>query len=274
MMRCLVTGGAGFIGSNIVEELVARGNRVRVLDNFSTGKRENLWGFAGKIELMEGDIRNIEDCRKAVEGAEVVFHQAAIPSVPRSVSDPLMTNEANLTGTLNLLVAARDAKTRRVVFASSSAVYGDLPGLPKTEDMPLNPLSPYALHKLASEHYLAIFHRLYGLETVSLRYFNVFGPRQDPKSEYAAVIPKFINMMLQSKNPTIFGDGKQTRDFTYISDVVQGNLLAFSPALPGEVRHSQADISHAISVPGFKPRVSFREGLRKTIEWYKTNKFV
>ena len=248
MVDYLVTGGAGFIGSNIVETLLAQGDTVRrsvrrslrersvrrslrersvrVLDDFSSGKRENLAPFLDRIELIEGDLRNPDDVRRAVEGVTYVLHQGAVPSVPRSVEDPLTTNEVNVTGTLNLLLAARDAGVRRLVLASSSAVYGDAPGLPKKEDMMPEPRSPYAASKLIGEHYCRMFTELYGFETISLRYFNVFGPRQDPASTYAAVVPKFIECLAQGRAPDIHGDGLQTRDFTYVADVVRANLLA------------------------------------------------
>jgi len=240
MVDYLVTGGAGFIGSNIVETLLAQGDTVRrsvrVFDDFSSGKRENLAPFLDRIELIEGDLRNPDDVRRAVEGVTYVLHQGAVPSVPRSVEDPLTTNEVNVTGTLNLLLAARDAGVRRLVLASSSAVYGDAPAaeaatrsaaeLPKHEGLKPEPLSPYAASKLIGEHYCRMFTQLYGFETVSLRYFNVFGPRQDPASTYAAVVPKFIECLAQGRAPDIHGDGLQTRDFTYVADVVRANLLA------------------------------------------------
>lgn len=227
-MNYLITGGAGFIGSNIVEHLVNHGHRVRILDNFSTGKYENIQGFRDKIELIEGDIRDLATCRTACQGIDVVFHEAALGSVPRSIEDPMTTNEVNIKGTLNMLLAARDAKIRRFVYASSSSVYGDTPTLPKVETMPPRCLSPYALSKYAGEVYAHQFYELYGLETISLRYFNVFGPRQDPHSQYAAVIPKFISALLKGEAPIIFGDGKQSRDFTYVRDVVSANQLAAS----------------------------------------------
>jgi nucleoside-diphosphate-sugar epimerase len=231
--RYLVTGGAGFIGSNLVEELLKRGHAVRVLDNFSTGKRENLTAFIADIELVEGDLTNPADVQRAAGGIDVVLHQGAIPSVPRSIEDPISSNKANVTGTLNLLVAARDAGVRRVVYASSSSIYGDQAvDRPKVETMLPMPISPYAVDKLSGEHYCQVFHAAYGLETVALRYFNVFGPRQDPASTYAAVIPKFITALLRGDAPTIFGDGEQTRDFTYVGNVVEGNLLA--AAAPAE----------------------------------------
>ncbi len=227
MANYLVTGGAGFIGSNLVEALLARGHTVRVLDNFSTGRRENLAGFAGRIDLIEGDLAALDDVRRAVQGVEVVLHQGAIPSVPRSIEDPLASNAANTTGTLNVLVAARDAGVRRVVYASSSSVYGDQDmARPKVETMIPCPISPYGVAKLSAEHYCQVFYTVYGLETVALRYFNVFGPRQDPASMYAAVIPRFITALQRGDPPTIYGDGEQTRDFTYVGNVVSGNLLA------------------------------------------------
>ncbi|MBN1894420.1 SDR family oxidoreductase [bacterium] len=226
MSLYLVTGGAGFIGSNIVEELIRRGEKVRILDNFSTGKRENLTAFLDRIEVMEGDIRSYHIVRKAVEDVDYVLHQAALPSVPRSIADPVTTNEVNVGGTLNVLDAARDAGVKRLVFASSSSIYGNIEKLPKTEDMPLQPLSPYAVAKLAGEKYCRVFYSIYGLETVTLRYFNVFGPRQDPTSQYSAVIPKFIDAMRNGRAPVIYGDGEQSRDFTYVGNVVHANLLA------------------------------------------------
>ena len=304
----LVTGGAGFIGSNIVEELVRRGERVRVLDNFSTGRRENLTLLLERVELIEGDLQDPAAVRQAVEGTDYVLHHAALPSVQRSVDDPLASNAANVTGTLNLLLAAREAGVKRVVYASSSAAYGDGPTLPKREDMLPQPKSPYAVSKLAGEHYCRVFAEVYRLETVSLRYFNVFGPRQDPASQYAAVIPLFIMSMLQSAPPAVYGDGLQSRDFTYVSNVVQANLLAaaapgvagrvFNVACgqqytlleliatldeilgvqvppvhtaprPGDVRHSLADITAAQEALGYQTAVDFHEGLRRTVAWYR-----
>jgi len=304
----LVTGGAGFIGSNIVEELVRRGERVRVLDNFSTGRRENLTLLLERVELIEGDLQDPAAVRQAVEGTDYVLHHAALPSVQRSVDDPLASNAANVTGTLNLLLAAREAGVKRVVYASSSAAYGDGPTLPKREDMLPQPKSPYAVSKLAGEHYCRVFAEVYRLETVSLRYFNVFGPRQDPASQYAAVIPLFIMSMLQSAPPAVYGDGLQSRDFTYVSNVVQANLLAaaapgvagrvFNVACgqqytlleliatldeilgvqvppvhtaprPGDVRHSLADITAAQEALGYRTAVDFHEGLRRTVAWYR-----
>lgn len=306
MTHYLVTGGAGLIGSHIVETLVKDGERVRVLDNLSTGRKENITPLLAQVEFIEGDLRDEETVRRAVEGVDFVLHQAAIPSVIRSVQDPIPTETANVVGTLNLLLAARDAGVRRVVYASSSSVYGDSPTLPKVETMPLRPKSPYAVSKLATEYHSRIFTDLHGLVTVGLRYFNVFGPRQDPASEYAAVIPKFITAMLCGEAPTIYGDGTQSRDFTYVSNVVAANLLAatapdmegrvfnaavgecytllelvdilneilgtqikptFRPARPGDIKHSQADIS-LIEECGYRSQIDFRAGLAKTAEWY------
>jgi len=309
MARYLVTGGAGFIGSNLVCALVERGASVAVLDDFSTGRRGNLAEVAARVEMIEGTITDAATCRRAAAGADYVLHQAALPSVPRSVEDPLETHAVNMTGTVNMLVAARDAGVKRFVFAASSAAYGDVPTLPKREDMETNPLSPYAVQKLASEEYCKLFYRLYGLETVCLRYFNVFGPRQNPKSQYAAVVPAFITMYLRGEAPTIDGDGGQSRDFTYVDNVVHANLLAcdapeeaagevyntacgekvsvndlaalirdivgsdlaprHGPPRAGDVRHSLADISKAQRRLGYEPVVSFREGLERVVAWYK-----
>jgi UDP-glucose 4-epimerase len=305
----LITGGAGFIGSNLVERLVRDGKSVRVFDNFSTGKRENLRAIEAKIEVVEGDLRNPAEVRKAVAGVRYVLHLAALPSVQRSVEDPLMTHDINVNGTLNLLAAAREARCQRVVFSSSSSVYGDTPTLPKREDMAPWPVSPYGAHKITCECYCRLFWQLYGLETIPLRYFNVFGPRQDPESEYAAVIPKFITSILAGRSPTIFGDGTQTRDFSHVDNVVEANLAAcaaskdvlgesfniacgertsllqlvdtinkimgkkiqpkFGPPRPGDILHSQADVTKARKLLGWKPQVSFREGIEKTIAWYR-----
>lgn len=236
MDQYLITGGAGFIGSNIAEELLNRGENVRILDNFSTGKRENIeylkYKFqSNSLDIIEGDIRSYHIVREAVEGVDFILHQGALPSVPRSVKDPLTSNEVNVVGTLNILNAAKDAKVNRIIYASSSSVYGDLEVLPKTEDMLPKPLSPYAVSKLAGEKYCQVFTQLYGLETVCLRYFNVFGPRQDPNSQYSAVIPKFIRMIQNNESPLIFGDGKQSRDFTFVKNVVEANLLACKDGL-------------------------------------------
>ena len=302
-MKFLVTGGAGFIGSNIVEELLKQGHSVRVLDNFSTGKRDNLKEFNSDIELLEGDIRSYHIVRQAVSGIEIILHQAALPSVPRSINDPITTNEVNVMGTLNILDAAKDAGVRRIVYASSSSVYGDNPVLPKTEDMLPNPLSPYAVAKLAGEKYCQVFSKLYGIETVILRYFNVFGPKQDPNSQYSAVIPKFIKLMSNEQRPTIYGDGKQSRDFTYVSNVVEGNILAatknienglvlncachgqvtlnelveeinkllgknvepiYDKPRPGDIKHSFADISLIKDKIDFTPITNFVDGLSLT----------
>ena len=225
MKHYLITGGAGFIGSNIAEALINRGDKVTVLDNFATGDRANLVDFIDKIKLIEGDLRNYDTVREAVNGTDFVLHQGALPSVPRSISDPLSSNEVNVTGTLNLLNAAKDAGVKRVVMASSSSVYGDTPTLPKKEDMIPTPLSPYAVSKLAGEKYFQVFANIYGLHTVALRYFNVFGPRQNPDSQYSAVIPKFIKAILNDESPVIYGDGEQSRDFTYIQNTINFNIF-------------------------------------------------
>ena len=308
MSLYLVTGGAGFIGSHVVDELVRRGERVRVLDDFSTGKRENLARHGGEIDLLEGSLTDPDVVRRAVAGVDYVLHLGAIPSVPRSVADPIASNSANVTGTLNLLLAARDEGVDRLVYSSSSSVYGDSPALPKCEDMPTNPLSPYAVSKLAGENYCMSFQNVYGLPAVCLRYFNVFGPRQNPQSQYAAVIPKFVTRMLQGQPPVVYGDGQQSRDFTYVANVVEANLLAcrseqavgqvmnaalgqritllqlvdrlnvilgtgLVPQLeaprPGDVRHSQADADRLASLLGFRPLVSFDAGLRRTVAYYR-----
>jgi UDP-glucose 4-epimerase len=304
----LVTGGAGFIGSHIVSQLVERGEQVRILDNLSTGRRGNLAGLVDRVEFVQGDLINRPDVERAVDGVEVVFHEAALASVPRSVEAPLATNAACVTGTVNLLDASRRSGVRRIVYGGSSSAYGDQPTPAKHEALLPAPLSPYAAAKLAGEFYCQAFTATYGLETVTLRYFNVFGPRQDPRSEYAAVIPKFITEMLAGRRPTIFGDGRQSRDFTYIDNVVQGNLLAaeapaavgrtvnvacgqsydlleliaginrvlgadiqpnFEPPRAGDVRESLADISLARELLGYEPIVDFNEGLRRTIEFYR-----
>ena len=308
MAHYLVTGGAGFIGSHLSEELVRRGHRVRVADSLITGKRSNLDHVPG-IEFVEGDLAELDFARRAVDGCEFVLHQAAIPSVPRSVADPITSNRANVDATLNVLVAARDARVRRLVFAASSSAYGDTPTLPKHEQMPVNPLSPYALQKVVGEQYLQMFTRLYGLETVSIRYFNVFGPRQDPSSPYSGVISVFATAVLENRSPKIYGDGEQTRDFTYVANVVDGVLRAcdapgasghiinvatggrislnqlfetmrglvgatvrptYVEGRAGDVRDSQADIRKAREILGYEPIVSFEEGLRRTVEWYRT----
>lgn len=310
-MKYLVTGEAGFIGSNIVEELLKRCEYVKILDNFSTGNRKNLVQFRNDINLIEGDIRSLSTVYRAVDDVDFVLHQAALPSVPRSVADPVTTNEVNITGTLNLLIAARDLGVKRVILASSSSVYGNDPRQPKHEDMRPRPMSPYAISKLTCEVYCTVFNQLYGLETLILRYFNIFGPRQDLTSQYSAVIPKFIGAMLKSNQPTIYGDGKQTRDFTYVENIVSANLKAceaerlpeekifncaggnqisiqelvtelnrilgkdikplFSEPRQGDVRDSYADISRAVNYLNYNPPVQFQEGLRRTLEWFSKN---
>jgi nucleoside-diphosphate-sugar epimerase len=309
MQSYLVTGGAGFIGSHLVEALLQRGARVRVLDSLATGRPSNLAPFRADIELIEADIRDRDAVAAAVRGCDVVLHQAALPSVQRSVQDPLLTNDINVNGTLNVLVAARDAGVRRVVFASSSSVYGDTPTLPKVETMTPAPLSPYAVSKLAGERYCLVWAAVYGLPAIALRYFNVFGPRQDPTSDYAAVIPRFATAMLAGRAPTIYGDGEQSRDFTYVQNVVEANLLAstapaatsgafnvaggdritlnelvarinrligadlaplHAAAKPGDVRHSQAAVEAIGAALGWEPSVSFDEGLRRTVEHFRS----
>ncbi len=306
----LVTGGAGFIGSHIAEALVKRGEQVRVLDNLMTGKRENLAHLAGKLEFIEADIRDYAATRQAVEGVSIVYHEAAIPSVPRSVAEPQLNHDANVNGTFNVLMAARDAGVKRVIFAASSSAYGDTEVLPKTETMLPNPLSPYAAAKLVGELYCQTFTRVYGLETVALRYFNVFGPRQDPTSPYSGVISKFVTSLLNNEAPTIFGDGEQSRDFTYVANVVDANLRAaeapeavgqvmnlgigqritlnqlfdelqqiigtnlkpnYEETRAGDVRHSLADITRAENLLGYRPLVGLAEGLKYTVDWYQEN---
>ena len=311
MARYLITGIAGFIGSALARAVLAQGDEVRGIDNFSTGKRENLAEIRDRIDFREADLLDFAAVRQACDGADYVLHEAAIPSVPRSVKDPLESNRANVDGTVNVLVAARDAKVKRVVYAASSSAYGDTPTLPKREDMPPSPISPYAVAKLASEFYMTSFWRCYGLPTVSLRYFNIFGPRQDPSSPYSGVLAKFITQMLKGEQPTIFGDGTQSRDFTYVDNVVNANLLAcrapvdqvagrvfnvatgsridlnhtfralkqltgyqgevrYEVERAGDVKHSLADLSLSGTYLGYKPSVNFEEGLRRTIEWYRT----
>jgi len=304
----LVTGGGGFIGSNLVRALLEEGRSVRVLDNFSTGFRENLQEIAGDVDLVEGDIRDADTCRGACAGAEVVCHQAAIPSVPRSMEDPQGCFDANIVGTHNMLMAARDAGVRRFVFAASSSAYGAGEELPKRETMPVLPISPYAAAKAAGELLAATWHRAFGLETVSLRYFNVFGPQQDPTNQYAGVIAAFASRMLRGRRPVIFGDGTQSRDFTFVENVVRANLLAaeapevhgevvnigcgeavdlntmvsafndvlgtslepiYEPPRPGDVKHSLADVSAARDLLSYEPQVFFADGLRRTIDWYR-----
>jgi nucleoside-diphosphate-sugar epimerase len=303
-VRILVTGGAGFIGSHLAERLLRDGHEVRILDSFATGRRANVAVLDG-VELVEGDIQSYERAHTAVRGCDHVLHQAALPSVPRSIQDPLTSAAVNTTGTLNVLLAARDAGVKRVVFASSSSVYGASTALPKREDMMPLPISPYAVSKLAAESYCRVFSTIYGLECVALRYFNVFGPRQDPQSQYAAVVPRFITAALDGRRPVVYGDGEQSRDFTFIDNVVAANLLALTapdavgeafnvacgerytlnalltligqvagvdiapehvPARSGDVRHSQADIDKARRLLGFEPHVGFVDGVRATIE--------
>jgi nucleoside-diphosphate-sugar epimerase len=308
--KVLVTGGAGFIGSNLTEALLKKGHRVRVVDNFSSGKKENLIFNEqySTLEMIEGDIRDFTLCQRVMKDIEYVFHQAALPSVQRSVEDPLNSNSVNVEGTLNILISARDARVKKVIYASSSSIYGDTPTLPKKEDMPPNPLSPYALQKYVGEKYCWLFFQLYGLETISLRYFNIFGPKQDPTSIYSAVIPKFIDALVKGDPPIIFGDGEQSRDFTYIDNVVQANLLAMatdhlngevvniacgkrislkqlltilkdilgSKVCPeyqepriGDVKHSLADISKGKKLLNYVPQVETEVGLKRTVEFFQ-----
>lgn len=309
----LVTGGAGFIGSNIARELLKKGKSVRILDNFSTGHRVNLADIKNDIEVIEGDIRSYHIVSEAMKNVEVVYHQGALPSVPRSIADPLTSNEVNVTGTLNVLHAARERGTRRLTFASSSSIYGNAPESVKSEDLHVRPLSPYAVSKLAGEKYFQVFHQIYGLETVAIRYFNVFGPWQDPDSPYSAVIPLFIKAYSEGQSPGINGDGEQSRDFTYIANVVHGNLLAadasdapgkvfnvacngsvtvnhlakeigrltgrpdlkpiHGPDRSGDVKHSRASIEKAKKFLGYEPVVSFEEGLKRTVDFYMEHGF-
>jgi len=311
METCLVTGGAGFIGSHIAEALVERGHRVRILDDFSTGREENLDGFKDAVEIVRGDIRDSAVTARAMQGAAWVFHEAAAASVPRSVEDPLGVMDINVRGTLTVLMAAREAGVRRVVYAASSSAYGESPVSPKHEDLPTDVRSPYAASKVAGEDACRSFAHVYGLETVCLRYFNVFGPRQDPESPYAAVIPLFVRALKAGERPTVFGDGEQTRDFTYVANVVEANLLAaraegvagqvinaacgdefsvnrllhriadllgvraqpeMQPPRAGDVRHSRADIRRATERLGYRPVVSFDEGLENTVAWYASRR--
>jgi nucleoside-diphosphate-sugar epimerase len=308
MPRYLITGGAGFIGANLAHALVARGESVRILDDFSTGRAENLHGIEDRIEILRGDLRDPAVVARAVHGMEVVLHQAALNSNPRSIKEPGPTNAVNVGGTLLLLESAHAAGVRRVVYASSSSVYGDTPGLPKTEEMPLSPKAPYGVSKLAAEYYCRVFTQVYGLETVSLRYFNVFGPRQHPDSEYAAVIPRFLRRMLAGERPVIFGDGEQSRDFTAVENVVAANLLAagatqgigeafniacgqtstlnqlvgwlnqllgtdipplYEAPRPADIRDSYASIRRAEAMLGYRPTLEVEEGLRRTVDWFK-----
>ena len=313
-MKYLVTGGAGFIGSNLTEDLLNQGHHVTVLDNLSTGKEENLKELdklAGSLEFIEEDLRDLEACRKACEGVDYVLHQGALGSVPRSIADPIASTESNVNGTLNILVAARDAGVKRLIYAASSSAYGDTPTLPKVETMPSNPISPYAATKFVGEMYCRIFFDVYGLETVALRYFNVFGRRQDPNSTYAAVIPSFVKALLNNTSPTIYGDGTQSRDFTYVDNVIEANLKAcetpreacgqvfniacgntttlndlydrlcfllkkdlkplYAARRPGDVKHSFAEISKAKRLLGYEPKYDLFQGLELAIEWYKEN---
>jgi nucleoside-diphosphate-sugar epimerase len=311
MSLYLITGIGGFIGSSLARALLARGEQVRGVDNFSTGRRENLADILDRIDFRESDILDLNAMHQACSGVDYVLHQAAIPSVPKSVLDPLGSNRANVDGTVNVLVAARDAKVKRVVYAASSSAYGDTPTLPKHEQMKPDPISPYAVAKLASEQYMISFYRCYGLETVCLRYFNIFGPRQDPSSPYSGVLAKFITQMLRGEQPTIFGDGEQSRDFTYIDNAVEANLLAckappsaagqvfnvataqrvtlnetfqllknmtgysgepnHGPERGGDIKHSLADISKAEAGIHYKPSVYFEEGLKRTVDWYRNS---
>lgn len=309
----VVTGGAGFIGSHIAENVARAGNKVRIVDDFSTGFRENAENLSGDIEIIEGNVADIELVSRALKGAEVVFHEAAIPSVPRSVENPTQTHIASVDGTFKLLLAAREQNVRRVIYAASSSAYGDQPTLPKIENMAPDPLSPYAVAKLVGEYYCQVFSRVYGLETVSLRYFNVFGPRQDPGSQYSGVVSRFISALSSGERPVIFGDGGQSRDFTYIDNVVSANLKAatvsggvgkvinvatgdritlnqllselkeligkpevevdFRESRVGDVRHSLADITLARDLLGYEPTVGLREGLKRTIDWWKNSRY-
>ncbi|MFC2113902.1 SDR family oxidoreductase [Bacteroidota bacterium] len=311
-MKYLVTGGSGFIGSNIVAQLLRGNEQIRVLDNFSTGRRPNLNEFINNpnLEIIEGDLRSFHIVRQAAEGVDYVLHQGALPSVPRSINDPITSNDVNILGTLNILEAAKEFGVKRVVFASSSSVYGNNPTLPKEESMPVLPLSPYAVTKYASERYCQVFYQIYGLETVALRYFNVFGPKQDPTSQYSAVIPKFIKLIMKDEEPVIYGDGMQSRDFTFVQNNINANLLActapnaagevfniacgerytlidlvnginkilgkniepkFLENRAGDVLHSLADISKAKSVLNYKVEVDFYQGLEKTIDYFLRN---
>lgn len=312
MDKYLITGGAGFIGSHIAEELIKRGHSVRVIDNCSTGKRENLYPLFGeKMTLWQDDILDYEACVKMVQGMDFIIHQAALPSVPRSIEDPLLTTDVNIRGTLNMLLASRDARIRRFIFASSSSVYGNDSDLPRKESDRENPMSPYAISKLAGEYYCKIFNRIFGLYTICLRYFNIFGPRQNPNSQYAPVIPSFISKMLKGESPLVFGDGEQTRDFTYVSNAVNATILAstvrgisgkvfniacgvktsvnslassineilrtnivpyYAESHPADARHSSADISEAREALKYEPSVPFDKGLERTVRWYMENK--
>ncbi|MGD9900798.1 MAG: SDR family oxidoreductase [Calditrichaceae bacterium] len=310
--RYLITGGAGFIGSNIAEHLVKNGHFVRIFDNFSTGKIQNISGLTDKVEVVNGDIRYLNSVQSAMEDIDYVLHQAAMPSVPRSIETPIESNEVNINGTLNILYAAKERGVKRVVYAASSSAYGESEILPKVETMKPSPLSPYAVNKLTSEYYCSVFNHVYGLETVALRYFNIFGPRQDPNSYYSAVIPKFIKAYLMGESPVIFGDGTQSRDFTYIENVIHANLLACKAPVKaagkvmniacgdritlnqlaeeikkllhsniepvhgeprlGDIKHSLADISLAKELIGYEERIDVMTGLKKTVDWFLQNK--
>ena len=312
--RYLVTGGAGFIGSNLVERLLQKGEKVRVIDNLATGKIENIEPFLDKIDFVHGDIRYLNTVMEAMKDVDYVLHQAALPSVPRSVETPLESNDVNTNGTLNLLYAAKEQSVKRFVYAASSSAYGESPTLPKAETMQTSPLSPYAVNKLAGEYNCKAFYNVYGLETVAIRYFNIYGPRQDPNSYYSAVIPKFIKMMLTGIAPTIHGDGEQSRDFTYIENVLNANLLACkAPKIacgtvmniacgeritlnklvselkkllkidieavhgdprPGDIKDSLADVSLAKELIGYEPKILVEEGIKRTVEWFLQNKHV
>jgi nucleoside-diphosphate-sugar epimerase len=309
----LVTGGAGFIGSNLASELIRRGAKVRIADNFLTGFRENLDEIGGDFDFVEADVANVEAARKIVEGIDVIFHEAALPSVPRSVADPVETHDACVNGTFNLLLAAKDAGVRRFIYAASSSAYGDQTTLPKVETMRPEPLSPYAAAKLVGEHYCRVFTQVYGLDTFSLRYFNVFGPRQNPSSQYSGVISRFIDDFMKGGQPTIYGDGEQSRDFTYVANVVDANIKAmeakegsgevmniangekvsllelvevmksvtgrkdvkvdFQPERKGDVKHSQADNGRAVEWLGYEKIVGLEDGIRQTIDWWKSSRF-
>lgn len=312
-LKCLVTGGAGFIGSNLADELLARGARVRILDNLVTGSRANLEEIRGDFEFIEGDINDDEALGRAIEDVEIIFHEAALPSVPRSVDNPTETHQACVNGTFNLLVKAKETGVKRFIYAASSSAYGDQQTLPKVETMSPEPLSPYAVAKLTGEYYCSVFHQVYGLETISLRYFNVFGPRQDPSSAYSGVISRFIDALMKNKQPIIYGDGEQSRDFTYIANVVDANLRAaqtsqglgrvvnvangervslnellnvlrqitgkeaveadYQPERKGDVKHSQASNARAVEWLGYQKLIGLEEGLWRTIDWWNTSRF-